>query len=97
MAAIRRETTLYETRSEVQRMDRSHSAVAQEFVEILTQRAQRSGISPARKLREHHRHFDQMATLLPDLHLQAVLAELDHQSAILELDLGSELQHPKSA
>jgi hypothetical protein len=38
-----------------------------------------------------------MATLLPDLHLQAVLAELDHQSAILELDLGSELQHPKSA
>ena len=82
---------LFGIRSEVQMMDRTHAAVAQEFVEILTQRAQRSGVCPVRKLREHHGHLGRLATLLPDLHLQAVLAELDHRSTTLELDRGSEL------
>ena len=97
MPAIRREATLYETRSEEQMMDRTHGAVAQEFVEILTQRARRSGGCPVRKLREHHGHLGRLATLLPDLNLQAVLAELDHQSTTLELDLGSEPHLPVSA
>ena len=67
-------------------MNENRTAVAQEFVEILTHRAQRSGASPAQMLREHHRHLAPLAKLTSDTHFQAALAELDHQATKLELN-----------
>lgn len=70
---------------EVQMMDATRMAVAQEFVEILANRAQRSGACPAQMLREHRRRLASLAKLAPDTHFQAIIAELDHWTMKLEL------------
>ncbi len=67
-------------------MSENRADVAQEFVEILTHRAQRSGASPAQMLREHHQHLASLAKLTSDTHFEAVLAELDQQATRLELN-----------
>lgn len=70
----------------------SPTAVAQEFVEILLHRAQRSGACPAQMLREHGRSLALMAKLATDTQLQAVLAELDRQATRLEMSAGIKVQ-----
>ena len=67
-------------------MNENRTAVAEEFVEILKHRDQRSGASPAQMLREHHRTLASLAKLTSDTHFQAVLVELDHQATKLELN-----------
>jgi hypothetical protein len=66
--------------------DKIRVAAAQEFLEILTYRAQRSGRSPAQILREQRQHLFPLAELTSDVHLKSVVAELDHQAAKLELE-----------
>lgn len=67
--------------------DEHRTAAAREFVEILTRRAQRSGASPALILNEYRQHLAPLAKLTSVVHLDAVLVELDHQAAKLELEL----------
>ncbi|WP_455989513.1 hypothetical protein [Methylorubrum extorquens] len=76
----------------MQTMDATRIAVAQEFVEILTRRAERSGACPAQRLREHRGRLALLAKLASDTQLQAVLAELDHQATQLELSAGRKIQ-----
>ena len=71
---------------EAQMTDENRKAAAQEFLEILTFRAQRSGPSPAQMLREQRQHLFPLAELTSDVHLKSVVAELDHQAAKLELE-----------
>ncbi|MEN3230176.1 hypothetical protein PUR21_21445 [Methylorubrum rhodesianum] len=75
--------------AEVQVLNVTPTAVAQEFVEILTRRAHRSGACPAQMLREHGRRLALLAKLASDTQLQAVLAELDRQATRLELSAGT--------
>ena len=72
--------------------DENRKAAAQEFLEIINHRAQHSRANSAQKLREHRRRLAPLADLTSDVHLQAVLAELDRQSANLEL--GFDAQSP---
>lgn len=72
---------------EVQMRDENRKAAAQEFLEIISHRAQHSRASPAQKLRERRQRLAPLADLTSDVHLQAVLAELDRRAAKLELEL----------
>lgn len=78
--------------TEVQMLDVTRTAVAQEFVEILIRRAQRSGDCPAQMLREHGRRLALLVKLATDTQFQAVLAELDRQATRLELSVGIEIR-----
>lgn len=71
---------------EVQMRDENRKAAAQELLEIITSRAQNSRAGHAQKLREHRQRLAPLADLTSDVHLQAVLAELDCQAAKLELE-----------
>jgi hypothetical protein len=83
--------------TEVQMLDVTRTAVAQEFVEILIRRAQRSGDCPAQMLREHGRRLALLAKLATDTQLQAVLAELDGQATRLELSAGIKIRETACA
>ncbi|MHB2206321.1 hypothetical protein [Methylobacterium sp. CM6257] len=69
--------------------DEHDTAAAREFVEILTRRAQRSGVSPGRALNQHRQNLASLAKLTSVVRLQAVLSELDSQTAKLELERNS--------
>ncbi|KQO87919.1 conserved protein of unknown function [Methylorubrum extorquens] len=74
--------------AEVQVLNVTRTAVAQELVEIIIHRAQRGGTCPAQMLREHGRRLALLTKLAADMQLQAVLAELDRQATRLELSAG---------
>jgi hypothetical protein len=67
--------------------DENRKAAAQEFLEILTHRAERSGAKSAQMLRERRQHLAPLAKLMADVQLQEIIAELDTRVEKLDLEL----------
>ncbi len=83
--------------AEVQVLNVTHTAVAQELVEILIHRAKRSGACPAQMLREHGSRLALLAKLASDTQLQIVLGELDRHATRLELSAGVKISEAACA